>query len=37
MENEKPKKSKGNFYAGLVVGFILMLVIKEFLWPLISG
>ncbi len=37
MEKEKPKKSKGNFYTGLIVGFILWAVIREFLWPMISN
>lgn len=37
MEKEQPKKSKGNFYVGLVVGIILYGIIKEFIWPLISN
>ncbi len=37
MDKEQPKKSKRNFYIGIVVGFIIYAIIKEFIWPMISG
>lgn len=36
MENEKPKKSKVNFFLGIVAGFIIYGTIKEIIWPLIA-
>ncbi len=37
MEKEQPKKSKGNFYVGLIVGVIVYGIVKELIWPMISG
>jgi len=37
MESEQPKKSRRNFYIGIVVGIILWAIIDKFIWPMISG
>ncbi len=37
MEKEQPKKSKRNFYLGILAGFIIYAIIKELIWPMISG
>ncbi len=37
MEKEQPKKSKVNFFLGIVAGFIIYGIIKEIIWPLISN
>lgn len=37
MGEEQSKKSKRNFFTGLVVGFVIYGIIKELIWPMISG
>jgi len=37
MKNKKPKRNLRNFFIGIVVGFILWAIIREFIWPMFSA
>ncbi len=37
MENKQRKKSSRNFYLGIIAGFIIYAIIKELIWPMLSG
>jgi hypothetical protein len=35
MEKEEPKKSRKNFYLGIVFGFITVGIINKIIWPML--